>query len=123
MTNMETRILYVEDDESACEIVRDLLAREGFTVRTARDGEAAMEILEKETFHVVLLDIRMPGKDGLQVLTEMRERKITPRVIMLTGVADVNTAIDAVKRGANDYITKPYGAETLLSCIRRVLAR
>ena len=120
---MNTRILYADDDEAACLIVRDQLTEEGYAVKTVRDGEAAMTLLQKEPFDVVLLDIRMPGKDGLEVLNEMKERKINPRIIMLTAVGEVSTAIEAVKRGANDYVTKPYQVEDLLSCIRRVLAR
>ncbi len=104
-------------------LVEDLLTREGFAVKTAEDGEVAMHLMEGEEFDVVLLDIRMPKKDGLEVLSEMKERKTRPRVIMLTAVGDLSVALDAVKRGANDYLTKPYQIETLLSCIRRILSR
>lgn len=123
MKNMPARILYVEDDESARLIVKDQLANEGFDVRSASDGEEATDILQKESFDLLLLDIRMPRKDGIEVLRFMKKNKIRPRVIMLTAVGELSIAIEAVKLGANDYLTKPYSLEELLACIQRVLAR
>ncbi len=120
---MEPRILYVDDDETACTLVDEVLKSEGFHVQTAFDGDAAIQLFTEKEFDVVLLDIRMPGKDGLQVLTEMKQLKTSPRVIMITAVGDLRVALDAVKRGANDYLTKPYNVESLLSSIRRVLAK
>ncbi len=120
---MEPRVLYVDDEPDACMLVSECLSKEGFFVETAGDGDTALLLLQEKGFDVVLLDIRMPGKNGLQVLAEMKERKFNPRVIMLTAVGDLKTAIEATKTGANDYITKPYQIETLVSCIRRVLAR
>jgi DNA-binding response OmpR family regulator len=120
---MPARILYVEDDESARWIVKDQLTSEGFDVRSASDGEEATDILQKESFDLLLLDIRMPRKDGMEVLRFMKKNKIRPRVIMLTAVGELSIAIEAVKLGANDYLTKPYSLEELLACIQRVLAR
>ncbi len=123
MSKQPPRILYVDDDESACKMVDELLTIEGYAVKTMNEGDAALRLLQTENFDVVLLDIRMPGKDGLQVLSEMKEMKSSPRVIMITAVGDLSVALDAVRRGANDYLTKPYQIEALLSSIRRVLAR
>ncbi len=123
MSKQPPRILYVDVDESACKMVDELLTLEGYAVKTMNEGDAALRLLQTEDFDVVLLDIRMPGKDGLQVLSEMKEMKSSPRVIMITAVGDLSVALDAVRRGANDYLTKPYQIEALLSSIRRVLAR
>jgi DNA-binding response OmpR family regulator len=120
---MATRVLYVEDEEAARFIVQEQLRTEGYEVTVAADGVEATEILDRETFEVVLLDIKMPRKDGLEVLRYMREKKIRPRVIMLTAVDEMSIAITAMKLGAIDYVTKPFSLDALLACIKRVLSR
>lgn len=120
---MAARLLYVDDEESLRILVKSQLALEGFFVETADDGDVALEMLAKDSFDLVLLDIRMPRMDGLIVLKELKSRGIRPRIIMLTGVDDLSIAIQSVKLGANDYVTKPYDIDKLLACINRVLAR
>jgi DNA-binding response OmpR family regulator len=120
---MAKRLLFVDDEEALRTVVQEQLAMEGFDVATAEDGDVAIEMLEKDSYDLVLLDIRMPRMDGLTVLKEMRSRKLRPRVIMLTGADDLSVAIQSVKLGANDYVTKPYEIRNLLACINRVLAR
>jgi DNA-binding response OmpR family regulator len=122
-TESPIRLLFADDDAGIRFVVRDQLTPEGFDVHTAEDGREAMERLLENTYDIVLLDIKMPEKDGLEVLKFMREKNIRPRVIMLTAVEDINVAIQAVKLGANDYITKPFSLETLLAGISRILAR
>jgi DNA-binding response OmpR family regulator len=92
-------------------------------VVTAADGEEAISKLHSGTFDLMLLDIRMPRKDGLDVLEFVRSKRIRIRIIMVTGVDELSIAIRAVKLGASDYITKPFGLEDLLQAIRRVLQR
>jgi DNA-binding response OmpR family regulator len=118
---MATRILYAEDDEAARLIVREQLESEGYEVETAEDGEEAITILSKKMFNLVLLDIKMPGKTGLDVLQYMRDQGITSRAIMLTAVNELSIALQAVKLGANDYVTKPFQLDQLFACIKRVL--
>lgn len=120
---MSTRVLYVDDEDTLRFLVKEQLSAEGFDVVVAEDGLAAMECMREQTFDVVLLDILMPGLDGFAVLREMRNRPKQPRVIMLTGVSEISTAVESLKRGANDYITKPYDLKDLISCINRVLAK
>jgi two-component system nitrogen regulation response regulator NtrX len=120
---MAAHLLYVDDDPNARFIVRDQLELEGYTVETAEDGDTGIEMMSKGIYDLVLLDVRMPGKSGLEVLTIMRERDIRTRAIMLTGIEEVSIAINAMKLGASDYITKPYEIDALLSCIKRALAR
>jgi DNA-binding response OmpR family regulator len=120
---MDATILYAEDDDDLRSLVRNQLTAEGFVVQTANNGEEAIGLLALGTFDLVLLDIRMPRVDGLQVLMHMKEHKIRSRVVMLTAVDDLAVALKAVRLGANDYVTKPYSLETLLSCIHRVLQR
>ena len=120
---MRARVLYAEDEDSARFIVGEQLKQEGFEVTAAEDGEVAINLLEKESYDLILLDIRMPRKDGLEVLKYIRAKGIRSRVIMLTGVDEMSIAISAVKLGANDYLTKPYSLENLLLSIQKVLDR
>ncbi len=120
---MATRILFADDEDDVRALVRDQLSGEGFQVETAADGNEAMSLLRQQHFDLVLLDIKMPGKDGLEVLAFMKQEKLSPRTIMLTAVDELSVAIRAVKMGANDYITKPYALEDLVSSIRRALQR
>lgn len=122
MTKQVT-ILYVDDEEVLRILVSDQLANRGFNVETADDGDTALEILEKKQFDMILLDIRMPRMNGIEVLKMIRKRKIASRVIVLTAVSDLAVAIEAVKNGANDYLTKPYELNTLVDSINRVLAK
>jgi DNA-binding response OmpR family regulator len=120
---MPHRVLVVDDEESFRTILKDHLEKEGFAVETADDGDVALSLLETERFDLMLLDIRMPRVDGFAVLRELRSRTARPRTIMLTAVDELSAALDAVRLGANDYLTKPFGSTELLACIRRVLAR
>jgi DNA-binding response OmpR family regulator len=120
---MQTRILFAEDDFNARTIVRDQLVAAGYLVETVEDGAEAIARLQDEAFDLLLLDILMPRKDGLDVLRWLKHQEISPRVIMLTGVDDLATAVDAVKLGASDYVTKPFAVDALLASIERVLAR
>ena len=120
---MSARILYAEDEEQTRSIVTEELRAEGYEVDQVGDGEEAMRALEGATYDLVLLDIKMPRKSGMDVLDFLRERNLRPRVIMLTGVNDLSSAIKAMKLGANDYLTKPYSLEQLLGAISRFLAR
>jgi DNA-binding response OmpR family regulator len=114
-------ILYVDDDPALRSIVDDHLREAGFRITTAEDGDVALQLLENERFDLVILDIQMPRMSGIQVLQTMQARDIRPRVIMLTGVNDMDAAVGSVKLGANDYLTKPFEFEQLVSSIRRVL--
>ncbi len=116
-------ILYVDDEDVLRTLVADQLGAQGYTVATADDGDTALEILAKRTFDIILLDIRMPRVSGMEVLKELRRRKNTTRIIVLTAVDDLAVAIEAVKNGATDYLTKPYELTTLVTSIQRVLAR
>lgn len=117
------RLLYVDDEESLRILVKSQLISEGFHVEAADDGDTAVEELKKNTYDIVLLDIRMPRMNGIEVLKFIKQQKIKSRVVMLTAVDDLSIAIESVKNGANDYVTKPYDLNNLLACINRVIAR
>jgi DNA-binding response OmpR family regulator len=120
---MSIRILYAEDDDASRLIIKEQLEAEGYAVDTAVDGEEAIALLGKQAYDLVLLDIKMPGKSGLEVLKHLRDTGSTARAIMLTAVNELSIAIQAVKLGANDYVTKPFQLDQLFGCIQRVLQR
>ncbi|MDI6765608.1 MAG: response regulator [Bacteroidota bacterium] len=117
------RILFVDDEDQLRYLVQHQLTIEGFYVETADDGDTALEILKEKVFDVILLDIRMPRMNGLEVLKHLKNQKFISRVIMLTGVDDLAVALEAVKSGAIDYLTKPYDLKDLIRAIRRIVAK
>lgn len=116
------KILLAEDDEDLRGIVRDLLKRNDYSVVEATDGNDALEILRSNDYDLLLLDINMPGKSGVEVLQFIKQHNLACRVIMLTGTVGLNAAIESLKLGAADYITKPFNVNYLLASIKRVLS-
>ncbi len=116
----KVRILFADDEEHLRMLVRDQLVSEGFDVQTADDGDTALECLKREKYDILLLDIRMPRMSGIEVLKRIRQMDVGIRVVMLTAVDDLSVALEALKNGAHDYLTKPYDLARLLSCIRKV---
>ena len=123
MTKERNKILFVDDDSELREIVREQLVAAGFVLDEAVDGDAAIARLTKDDYDLVLLDITMPGATGMEVLKFIKRKGLKCRVIMLTGMVGLSTAIDSVKLGADDYITKPYHIDYLIASIRRSLER
>jgi len=117
------RILFVDDDDELREIVRDQLTAAGYELDEAMNGEIAIAKLGAEEYDLVLLDITMPGATGMDVLKFIKEKALACRVIMLTGMVGLSVAIDSMKMGADDYITKPYHMEYLLASIKRSLEK
>jgi DNA-binding response OmpR family regulator len=116
-------ILFVDDEDALRTLVKNQLATEGYAVETADDGDTAIEMLGKGRYDVILLDVRMPRVSGVEVLKFIRDKKLSPRVVMLTAVDDLSVAIESVKLGANDYLTKPYDLTMLVSAIERVTSK
>ena len=116
-------ILVVEDGRSQREMLRDFLIREGHTVAEAENGEQALQAVRKGHFDLVLLDYRMPGMNGMQVLLEVKRVNPEIDVVIITAYGTIDTAVDAMKAGALDYITKPLEFEELLILVDRVAER
>ena len=116
-------ILIVDDDVNLCQALNDELREVGYDTEFVHDGDEALVNLSGKQFDLVLLDLKMPGKDGFDVLKEMSEKKIDSKIIVLTAYADVKSAIDSAKMGASDFISKPYDLDELLITIRRVLQK
>jgi len=107
------RILIAEDEANLRMVLQKELERLGYRVQAAPDGDAALRKLEESNVDVLLCDINMPKIDGMEVLRRVHERPNPPEVIMLTGQATVETAVEAMKLGAYDYLTKPYSITEL----------
>jgi DNA-binding NtrC family response regulator len=123
MAKKEASILVVDDEEAFRYMLSSLLTGAGYTVDTANDGVQAINAVQNKLYHVVLCDMKMPKVDGLEVLKFIRANVPGLEVIMLTGVADVKMAVECMKVGAYDYITKPTTSDELLSTISRALER
>jgi response regulator RpfG family c-di-GMP phosphodiesterase len=117
------RVLVVDDEKVIREILADFLSMEGFQVRTAEDGAAALVELSRHSYDLVLSDLKMPKMGGLELLAAVRRH--TPKVItvIMTGFGTVETAIEAMKEGAYDYILKPFKVEEVVHTIRRGLEK
>jgi DNA-binding NtrC family response regulator len=116
---MEKRRILIADDEPGVRESLRMVLKSRYETLTANSGNAALEMLENEPVDVVLLDILMPGLDGLEVLERIKSRAITPQVIMLTATKTVKTAVTAMKLGAFDYVTKPFDVDELLLIVER----
>jgi DNA-binding NtrC family response regulator len=114
-----TRILVAEDEANLRLVIQKELQRLGYRVQAAPDGEAALRLLEESNVDVLLCDINMPRMDGMELLRRVRERPNPPEAIMLTGHATVETAIEAMKLGAYDYLSKPYRITELDALVKQ----
>lgn len=119
---MKSRVLIVDDEPTARISLAEILQLEGYHVAVAEDGGEALRMLEREPFDVVVLDIKMPGVDGVEVLK--RAPKIAPesRIILLTAHGSLESAIEAVRQGAHDYLLKPASPGDILASISRALS-
>ena len=114
-----TNILVVDDEEPFRRLLKNELTRKGYGVEVAADGGAALELLRDKAFDAVLLDVVMPGVDGISLMKKLREDGSAPPIIVLTGKATVETAVEAMKNGAYDYLTKPYKLDELAIVVDR----
>lgn len=114
-------ILIVEDRESMAEMLRTTLESEGFRVYAAKDASQAVKKLRQEKVDLVLTDLKLPGKDGVEVLRASREDDPLRPVIVMTAYGSVEKAVQAMKEGAHDFITKPFDTEHLVMLIKRAL--
>lgn len=115
-------ILVVEDEQSARESMAELLTGEGYEVLEAPDGESAITLVDKLDIDLVLLDLVLPGSNGIVVLRHIRESSPQTLVILMTGYASVETAVEAIRLGAQDYVLKPLLFEDILRKVQHLLA-
>ena len=120
--SLQPRILVVDDEASARDVLRRLLHEQGFAVECASDGQAALDRLAAFDPVGVLTDLQLPGLDGIQLCTQLRERDPMLPVILMTAHDDGQSILRGLRAGVDDYLTKPLDNEFLLSSLRRAIA-
>ena len=118
-----SKILVVDDDMRLRSLLERYLVEQGFQVRTAADGEQMNRLLERENFHLMVLDLMLPGEDGLSICRRIRQSENDMPIIMLTAKGDEVDRIIGLEMGADDYLPKPFNPRELLARIRAVLRR
>jgi DNA-binding NtrC family response regulator len=122
MMEGNSRILIVDDDKGIRELLSSLVETEGFRALTAGDGEMALKMIRSEDPDLLLLDIVMPGMDGMEVLRQVKDIDRELPVVLITGYADVPGAVKAMKAGAYDYLPKPFNNQEVIRIIQRATA-
>lgn len=115
------KILAIDDEPNIRHLIRNEFSLEGFKVTTAGSGEEGLKLFEDNSFDVVLLDIRLPRMNGIEVLRRLKKKDPATEVIMITAYGDIQTAVDSLKLGARDYLTKPFKLDELLSLVKKAV--
>jgi DNA-binding NtrC family response regulator len=118
---MPRTLLIIDDDVANCLLIKGIFSAEGMQVMAAHDGQAGIDLARTQPLDVLLLDLRLPGIDGLEVLAKLKQELPTLPVVMLTAHQDVKTAVRATQLGAFDYLTKPFHNEEIVVVVRRAL--
>ena len=121
MSNPQPHILVVDDEESICQLLEVMLTEEGYWVRTATSYDEAMKLFETDQFDVVIADIMMPDVDGLTLLKDVKKIDAEIPVILITAYASLGSAVEALRYGAFDYITKPFKMDQIRYAVKRAL--
>lgn len=119
---MTAKILIVDDESAVRESLEELLRMENFQAESAGSGEEALKVLSEVKYDLVLLDIKMPGIDGVEVMRQIKKYHPDTRIIIITGYGSLDSAIESIRSGAQDYMLKPYTAEDILLSVNRALS-
>ena len=117
----QKNILVVDDDKSARTTFSSVLRKEGYRVTAVENGYEAIKAIAEESFDLALVDLRMPGLDGIKVLEKIKSRRPETRVIIYTGYGSVTTAVEAMRKGAADYLNKPFSPHELKAGVKKAL--
>jgi DNA-binding NtrC family response regulator len=120
---MKANVLIVDDDAAIRRALSDRMKFWGHTVSEAKDGQTALELVDRKVFDLVLLDLKMPGIPGLEVLTRMRESDVSSDIVVITAHGSVEIAVEAIRKGASDFLLKPVDFDIIQSVVDRALAR
>lgn len=116
------KILAIDDEKNIRRLISEEFALEGFEVVTAGSGEEGLRLFDQSRFDLVLLDLKLPDVNGIETLKRIRQRASTAEVVMITGHGDIRSAVESIKLGARDYVTKPFKLDELLSLVRQTIA-
>lgn len=117
------RILLIEDEMGIANLIREGLEEAGYTVHLAHDGNTGLEMALEETYHLILLDLMLPGRDGWSVCEELRSRRMRIPIMMLTARETTQDRVRGLDTGADDYLPKPFDFQELLARVRALLRR
>lgn len=116
---MEKSVLVVDDELLIRDLLYDFFLEKGFKVSVADSGAGALEKLGKQSFDVLLVDLKMPAMDGIEFIKEVRKKKIETPVVIITGFPSLETALEALRARVCDYIIKPFNINQLFATVRR----
>ena len=116
-------VLVVDDEKNIRVTLRESLKSLGFDVETAINGEEALELATRRTYELILLDLKMPGMDGMEVFRQLRERSPSTAVVLVTAHGSVEAAVEAMKLGAVDFLQKPFAPQEIREVVTQVLQR
>ena len=114
-------MLIIDDEEAIRDSCSQVLKKDGYTVKTAKDGIEGLKLIKNKSFQVVFLDLRLPGIDGMEVLSRIKEENPETPVVIITAYASIESAVEAMKRGAFDYLAKPFSPEELRLITKKAL--
>jgi len=117
----QRNILVVDDDMSVRTTFSSVLRKEGYRVTAVKNGYEAIKAIDEESFDLALVDLGMPGMDGIEVLEKIKTRRPQTRVIIFTGYGSITTAVEAMRKGATDYLNKPFSPEELKAGVKKAL--
>ncbi|MCK4649379.1 response regulator [bacterium] len=121
MEKNRKRILIVDHKANLRKVFSDVLRRKGYLIKAVKDASAALKAIDKETFDVALVDLGISKMDGIEILDNIKKRKPQIPVIIYTGHGSVTTAVAAMRRGAADYLNRPFSPEELMLAIKKAL--
>lgn len=122
MTERRARILIVDDEKDICTLLSSLMKREGFEALVSQNGDTAIKMIRSEAPDIMLLDVKMPAMDGMEVLRQAKNLDRDLPVVMITAYAEIHGAVEAIRAGAHDYLAKPFDNHEVIRVIHRALA-
>lgn len=122
-TKVKVKVLSVDDEEVIRTLLKKILTKAGYEVKLAASGEEGLRVMKKEAFDLCIIDLKMPGMGGMAFLAQMKEHYPDTEAVILTGFGDIDTAVSAMKKGAFNFVSKPFKKDTFFTIIERAIER